>query len=166
MDRLWGEYVPNWIAAIGTAGALLAAILAAYFAWRSLRHQQGADRTQRAAGLSAWWVDGLLDGRQVWGVVVSNTSDAVFRNVSISPVVNDIGNQSRIRFTALPPGRYFVESLAKIEPRVWASEISLRDDQGLRPVTDANKRNIREITYTDPSANRWVWSPDDGLLPL
>lgn len=166
MDRLWGEYVPNWIAAIGTAGALFAAILAAYFAWRSLRHQQGADRTQRAAGLSAWWVEGLLEGRQVWGVVISNTSEAVFRDVTISPVLDDVDNRSGLHFTALPPGRYFVESLTKTEPRVWASETALREHQGLRPVTDAKKRNIREITYTDPSANRWTWSPDRGLLPL
>jgi hypothetical protein len=166
MDQVWGEYVPNWIAALGTAGALIAAILAAYFAWRSWNHQQGADRTQRAIGLSAWWVDGLMEGRQVWGVVVSNTSDAVFRNITISPVINDVDNRSGIRFTAIPPGRYFIESLVKTEPRVWASEIALRDDQGLRPVTDANRRNIREITYIDPSGNRWRWSPDRGRRGL
>lgn len=167
MNQFWGEYVPNWISAVSTALAFLAAGIAAYFAWHSLRRESWREERARALGLEAWWVDGELDGRKVWGVLVSNATTASFHEVEIEAVGGDNPKAGRaIRLKSLPPGRYFVESLAKTAEQPWADRILVPDEQFLRPLTQARTRNVRVLRFTDSSGIRWQWELRSGLTRL
>jgi len=58
---LWGLYVPTWILAVATTGALVAAALAAFFTGRSLKLERGREaalererRVSQARLVTAW----------------------------------------------------------------------------------------------------------------
>jgi hypothetical protein len=164
VDQLWGEYVPNWIAAVSTALAFIAAGIAAMFAWRSLQGESKRDERRQAHGLSAWWVTGHFGERQVWGILISNSASATFHDVSIEAVGNDNPKAGRaIDLRTVPPGRYLVESLSKSSSRAWGSKVPIAHDTTMQPLMDANTRNVRSIDFTDSSGLRWRWTPSTGL---
>jgi hypothetical protein len=166
MDETWGQYVPAWIEALATFGALIAATLAAYFAWRGLRAE--ADRTERAEaqGLSAWWVTGPLDGEVVWAVVVSNSSTGVYRNV----VVNALGNShprgpEGFTIRMLPPGQWLIRSLSRTGVSAWGPKRRLNpaEFELLDPLLDARRWDVTSIRFHDGAMREWVWTTTDGL---
>lgn len=164
MDQLWGEYIPNWIAAVSTALAFIAAGIAAVFAWRSLQRDTSRDERSRALGLSAWWVTGHLLDKEVWGILVSNSASTTFHDVSIRAVGNTHSKaNATIDVRTLPPGRYLVQSMPKSADKPWGTKIALTDDVALQPLTNANTRNVQSIEFTDSSALQWRWSPTSGL---
>lgn len=164
MDQLWGEYVPNWIAAVSTALALIAAGIAAVFAWRSLQRDASRDERSRALGLSAWWVTGILREKEVWGILISNSASTTFHDVSIRAVGNTHSKaKATIDLRTLPPGRYLVQSMPKTADQPWGAKVALTDDIALQPLTNANSRNVQSIDFTDSSALQWRWSPTSGL---
>ncbi|HWU59188.1 MAG TPA: hypothetical protein VN045_10755 [Microbacteriaceae bacterium] len=164
MDLVWGEYIPNWIAAVSTALALLAAGVAAYFAWRALRAENEREARRNAVGLSAWWVKGDVDGEEVWGIMICNDAVAVFHDIMIQAVGNSHKKAGRtIDFRTLPPGHFFVQSMPYTSDRPWGPKISLKDDAAFVPLTDADSRRVEAIHFTDTAARSWTWSHSNGL---
>lgn len=84
MDEFWGVAVPNWITAIATVIALLAAGFGARAAWRSLQSQLERDREDRrnvvagrAKTVTAQWVRRWRRGEGEndlleWGMLLRN----------------------------------------------------------------------------------------------
>lgn len=167
MDQFWGEYVPNWIAAVSTALAFIAAGTAAYFAWHSLRQDAWREERARALGLEAWWVEGTSGGRRVWGVLVSNATSANFHDVEIEAAGGNNPKAGQpIQMINLPPGRYFVESLPKVSDQPWAHRVSVSDEDRLQPLAQARTRNVRLLKFTDSTGTRWQWELGSGLARL
>lgn len=148
----------------------MAAAGAAYFAWRSLRSDDDREARRQASGLIAWWVHGPLErggGKaEVWGLIVYNSSPIVFQDVEIEAVGNSHKKAGKtIGFRTLPPGEFFVESMPYSAATAWGlPERVVNHD--LSPLTNADKRRVHSIRFTDMAARRWVWGAKTGLATL
>jgi hypothetical protein len=161
----WGEYVPNWFSAIFTGLGLIAASGAAFYAWRSIRHEDDREERRAASGLAAWWAHGSLEEREVWGIVVINTATAVFHDVMVTAAGNSNPKAAfPIPFRVLPPGTFFVESLPLGATKPWGTKQVLPAPDVLAPLTDADSRRVRRIEFRDSAGREWTWEPSAGLV--
>lgn len=169
MDSVWGTYVPNWIAAVSTALALIAAGVAVHFAWRSIRGENQRELRQNAQGLASWWVNGRLGhdatGKEVWGVVIRNASMSVFHEVQIDAVGNNHKKAGHpIAFRVLPPGEIFVQSNSYDASAPWGLPVLIPNGSALVPLMRADSRKVARIRFRDMAAHDLTWSPTGGLV--
>ena len=158
----WGDF-PSWIAAIGTAGALIAAT----YSIAIERVARRADRREAQARLVDVWVDktSLSSSTEVGFVCVlkvavrlANTSGQSVRGFDV-----DLWGSGDEYF-----GRFLC---GVVPPRPPGQERVVELSVGVRSgSSDANmpaeywKIHLRvAIVFTDSSGNRWYRSPD-GLL--
>lgn len=165
MGSVWGEYLPNWIAAVGTALGFLAAGVAAFLTWRALRQDLDKDRIGSAAGLSAWWVTTIPrgDDPKKWGVLVRNGSSTPYYAVEVYAQGNNhrFGSEP-IRLPIVPPGKFFVESAPKKERMAWIiAETST--NASFNPILYGTDQRVTSILYSDNRGFHWEWDPDRGI---
>lgn len=164
MDTFWSETAPNWIEALSTAAALLAATAVAVYGWKQYQIDRSREAKSRAFGLSAWWVTlpSATDGKKLWGIVVSNTSDAVFYNVNVvARGARNSAEETSFVIRTLPPGRCFVET--NWTGHVWQFPRALGHGEESSPVLGSGSHGIASFTYTDTATRSWTWTPDNGL---
>lgn len=164
MDTFWTEAAPNWIEALSTAAALLAAIAVAVYGWKQYQMDRGREAKSRAFGLSAWWVTlpSGVDAKKRWGIVVSNTSDAVFYNVNVvARGARNSAEETSFDIRTLPPGRCFVET--SWTGKVWQFARAIGHGEESSPVLGSGSHSIASLTYTDTATRSWKWTPDHGL---
>lgn len=155
MDQVWGIFVPAWIAALSVLLGLVAAPVAAVFAWRALRGALERDERATAYGLSAWWVGGEVDGNDQWGVILSNSSSAVSQDVNVLTRGNKHPfGEKPITIRTAPPGHYFVRSMPRANPYSWGPHASVRDLEQFNPLTATEEWSVSEMTFTDLAARR------------
>lgn len=158
MDDFWGQYIPAWIAAV----ASMTAVIAVYFAWRSLRRDEARERKAHAEGLSAWWA--IRDGK--WGVVLCNATDRTFHDIQISARGGWHADASAdIPVTVIPPGTCFVRANSEAEKYPWQI-LNEEDSLPLLPVMYSKEHKVIRLDFTDSSGLRWSWLPDAGLREI
>lgn len=148
----WGS-IPDWIAGVGTAGALL-------LTWRLLKHELEASRAERqaratdelrreadqAACVSSWLedLDPQIHGAQGWVVWVSNSSSSPVYNclVEVSEILGD-GDQ-RAHFSSVPPGRPLS---ARLSRELFGGVVTIGDCNTQVRFTDASGRHWQRNWY-------------------
>lgn len=153
--------VAEWIAAISTAGALLAAGAAAIIAWRVHVHNQRTQRAEQASKVAAWieWRDTGFDKRGLaraggWRCVLLNSSALPVYDVMIIYLL--LGEPRDIY-----AGTSREELVAPGEKVVQLPEHVRREQHRLHHDT---RQTIRvEIQFTDSTGRRW-WRGRDGVL--
>jgi hypothetical protein len=146
----------EWVAAIGTAGALLIGIVVLFFRLGD-RRQRRTDRTRaQATQVSAWCVEAGTDeyGGHTVTIAVQNRSEGPISEVAAHIMSGDLAD--------------FVESVAVVVPPatrekyVIASPMLVRHDPTHWPT-------VVDLAFTDSKGQKWVRRSDgalesDGLL--
>jgi hypothetical protein len=151
----------DWVTAVSTAGAFVAAIAAAIIAGVVFRHDRAARRAEQASRVAAWidWHESLrtnAQGQDVGGYVciVVNTSPLPVYHVSLDYSVDDNGGRREgvaiEGFLLLPPGKH-VSQL----PHGVAEAVSRTAETG---------EFVRvTMAFTDTSGRRWDRDVDGRL---
>lgn len=162
----WGEIAPNWIAAVGTAGATSVAV---YLAWQERRRAERAEaerdelREAAVAGVASrvagWLTETPVSDedrrfrtfrdaeREQWRAVVKNASDQAILNVKAYAVHSDGGHLVRIGdWPVVPP-----------------LETVHEDYSG--QIIGYNEKPYLRVTFEDPEGRRWVRG-DKGRLRI
>lgn len=161
------ETIFEGISAVATAGALLAAVAAAVQARalyriessRDDRARQAEDRKQ-AARISAWAAVQLkTGGRQVHGVIVSNSSDDPVYDFQAA--CHGFTTVSIPALACVPPGQYFVPNevgRADDAPAPgWshARPVNEISSDPVRPFTVSDARGVDELYFRDSAGVLW-----------
>jgi len=174
------------IAALGGVGAALVSVLALRtalaanrtaertraeaksFADESNAREQRRQLATVAKQLQAWWVV-WTDGQKRFGILVTNAGEGatVFRNVRIETVgnANVHGSRGHITFTSLPPGSYVIPSNAAGSEKPWADTEVVSRAVVYEPLVKARNYSVTKISFEDPMREKWIWTPEDGLIP-
>lgn len=160
MGSFWGEYLPNWIAALCS----LLAVAAVYFAWQSLRSDEHRALRAQAEGLSAWWaIRANPGGKDEWGIQVHNATNTTFHHIKVAAMGGqhpDASNPFLVR--VLPPGVCFVKAGRANDSLAW--EIApIRTAAEVVPVMYSSKHAVKAITFQDASGLHWTWNLEKGL---
>lgn len=155
--NFWGEIAPNWVAAVGTAGATSVAV---YLALQERRRAERAEaerdelREAAVAGVAsrvAGWLTKTPVSEQDrrfmtfaeavgerWRAVVKNASDQAILNVKAYAVHSDGGQVVRIGdWPVVPP-----------------LETVHEDYEG--QILAYNEKPYLRVTFEDPEGRRWV----------
>ncbi|MGH3944498.1 MAG: hypothetical protein ACRDSI_05565 [Pseudonocardiaceae bacterium] len=157
----------DWITAVGTAGAFVAAVAAAAIAAVVVRHDRAARRAEQASRVAAWveWREGVGKMPRDWlggyGCVVLNTSplpvyDVVvgYRHYDAAGRPWDLGTA---RLGLIPPGE-------RVEPLPAADLIRGDAETGVPGFTWAELKTIRVlISFTDAAGRKWQRDQDGRL---
>lgn len=119
---------------------------------------------QLAGAVQAWWVaepDGNGPGQDRWSVLVCNEglAGSVFHDVHI--MVSGNRYKDEIVIETLPPGRYYVPSVAA--PKGWDLPRQVRDASTMDPILRSANHTVNEIRFIDPAGEHWVWTATSGL---
>jgi hypothetical protein len=151
----------DWVTAVSTAGAFVAAIAAAIIAGVVFRHDRAARRAEQASRVGAWieWRQSLrknLRGEDVGGYVciVANTSRLPVYDVTVDYSIYDEGRRRE---------RIAIEGWLHLPPGEHVDEVP-------RDVTEAASRTAETgeivrvaMTFTDTSGRRWDRDVDGRL---
>lgn len=158
----WGV-AADWVAAVATVGALIAAVVAGRTAVQVYRMERARDDRATAAELRAdavlvhsWtasWFDD--EGNREDGLVISNTSENPVFDVQIKSVHYSMGQWPILKLTVLPPGRYFVERTnTKYN---WGFPNLLEQKGGvIRPIMKQRDWRVVCLSFTDVRGAAWV----------
>jgi len=157
----WGS-VPDWLAAIGTISAVIAAL---YLADKGTREQRLRERRAQAISISTY--RNLLGNKTV-GITVMNNSNANIYDIAISIAVS-VGageafqkeNKNNIFIRGIPPGKFKIDP-PKVPKKSMGMElgiaISFRDAQGVYWRRDA-VGNLYETESQEPYSGLDVTQP-------
>ena len=155
----------DWITAVGTAGAFVAAVAAAAIAAVVVRHDRAARRAEQASRVAAWveWREGtgksLRDSMGGYACVALNTSplpvyDVVvgYRHYDAAGRPWDLGTA---RLGLVPPGE-------RVEP--LPADLIRGAYTGVPGFTTAELKTIRVlISFTDAAGRKWQRDQDGRL---
>ncbi|MFV0427608.1 MAG: hypothetical protein ACK5KU_11325 [Beutenbergiaceae bacterium] len=148
----WGSWA-EWTAAFGGLAAVVAATVAGYYARKAFNLERDREeeaeqsrRREQASKISAWPSTRVRD--KVFGIVLTNASDALVYDVALSVQSEDFGNSNqRLRF--LPPGSYFVRT------RKWNNfPDRIGELASFRPVMSTDKIGL-ELSFADAKGVAW-----------
>jgi hypothetical protein len=146
----------DWVTAISTAGAFLAAVVAALIAGIVLRHDREARRAEQASRLAAWveWRTGSDPGLGWWACVLLNTSRLPVFDVVLSYRLyyadGDTVGGGTDRLYLLAPGKHE----QRVPDRVTRSAESL--------FAELEKTRV-QISFTDAAGGKWRRGADGQL---
>lgn len=158
------DTAPNaaeWIAAISTAGALIAAAVAALIAWRGHVHNQTEKRAEQAGRVAGWieWREDSANsafsefgiGRD-WCILLNSSALPVYDVLIIYWLLGGPGEikAGTDQVKLLPPGERVVEVPQRVQ-----------QEQERRKQSHPTTRV--EIRFTDASGRRW-WRAHNGVL--
>lgn len=155
--------VTDWITAAATTVGLIAAGVAAYFAFRAFRLEQRRDARAEAAAFAPWWARRAGSVGEEWGLVLTSSSGRVLRDVLVSTRHRRrSGDWVEIPFqmVRLPPGQYFMQS--KHHEQSWPVELLAGEPRPV-PIAVGDSHQILAHTLRDSTGQRWEWRPDRGL---
>ncbi|WIM68249.1 hypothetical protein QP027_02275 [Corynebacterium breve] len=140
--------------------------------WREeLRRKEEESELKRVAGsVHAYWATRKNGDSSVWGVVVANTDTyaVAFHNVKIN--ARSRVEKDSIELELLPPGKFFIESLAgksqSVENKDWGFAASVESGQQYEPVLNAKLFSIERIEFQDRLNVSWCWTPEQGVHRL
>jgi hypothetical protein len=171
--------VPEWISAIATVGALIAAWLAGTTAKRlygveSDRDATAAEQRERhdADLVHAWTTAVHRDGtRPRYGLIVKNGSSSPVFDVTIQSTtgIPFEGGHKRawpVDLAMLPPGEYFVTTVPYPDTNTGEDGIPEPTsglDGTIRPVMKKRDWAVSRIHFTDASGRHWQ-RDKDGVL--
>ncbi len=132
---------------------------------RNRREQEHEEREEErekrlmAGCLQAWWCKATIEGRESWGVLVSNDGpySAVFRNLIVKLSDENNPQTTELRLRMIPPGFYYCASNSKALTG-WDFPKRLVSLDGLQPATQSNKHRIHSMTFDDQLHSRWEWT--------
>lgn len=185
---IMGEAIGSWAEIVAAFAALAGAFVSVLALKTAMAARQTADRAREDANefaadardretrrqdaevagqLQAWWVCWQEDEELCFGILVTNAGQGatVFRDVRIeaSGNANARGSRGAIRFTALPPGAYVVQSTAAGSDKPWSEPQPARGDVTYEPLMKAQRYAVTSITFEDPTTRAWRWTPQAGL---
>lgn len=157
----------EWVSAIASVGALLAAVVAGYAAWRLYRVESERDkvaawrRLSEQARLVPAWIAVVVDdeGRVAsTGLMVVNRAESPIFDIRISATDKESDLiRTPAKMAMLPPGRYFVARQGA--PFTWAYADSADSVEGvIRPVTKTDKWRVDQLEFVD--SGNVAWSRD------
>ena len=162
--------VPEWITAGATVVGLIAAAVAAYFAFRAFRLEQNRDERADAAGFTPWWavrVSMSDNGTEtkIWGLVLTNSSERVLRSVRVDTTVKQRGDSDTrvpvvFEMAYLPPGQYFMES--RRDSTGYPKELR-PDEPRPEPLAKRNTHSVISYQLRDSRGTVWEWAEEHGL---
>lgn len=144
---------------------LIVAAISAVIAIGQWKDQRADNDLRIASGLTAWWATNHQRTGQLWGVVVSNTSNLTFYDVKIQSSGNFNKRAEPIHLNAVPPGYFFVEGLSESDQYNWrfAKEIKDFHNSKYEAILNSQKHEILGMTFSDYLNNKWEWSPENGI---
>lgn len=163
--------IANWITAVATVAGLLAASVAAYFAFRAFRLEQRRDDAAEASGFTPWWAvrmdrDAAGTETKTWGLVLTNSSDRVLRSVRVETTVKRRESEDRdplvFEMASLPPGQYFMAS--RRDGLGYPREL-LDGEPRPEPLAKRNTHSVVAYALRDSRGRRWTWTEERGLRP-
>ncbi|WP_345763879.1 hypothetical protein [Diaminobutyricibacter sp. McL0608] len=165
MSVEFGQYLPNWLDLLVTAAGMVAASVAAVFAWRTFKEDRVRDARRAALGVSAAWATAHLDDedREAWGVLVHNAASTAFHDVLITVLGNNHQRGAEpIAFKKLQPGRYFIESHGKTAQRAWGRQTVIAEHERVK-LAESHAKKVQSLEFTDSLGTRWRSSTEGGL---
>jgi arabinogalactan oligomer/maltooligosaccharide transport system substrate-binding protein len=173
-DRRYGakaDTLPDWIAAVSTYAAFLAAGVAVYFAWRAFRIEAKREarweldqRSAQASKVSAWYGTKVsqaplgaselitqLSARTRRGVLLRNASEAPVYDVSVFVIVRD---ETRLNPEDVV---WLTKDIGLLPPMSEPVFRSLEADIQTEFPSDAEPRV--QISFTDAAGVEWIRSP-------
>ena len=186
----WIDTTASAVEALATVAAVGAAVYAGLYAKRTYEKQadqlehakkqaqveQQQQAQRQAAGLAAWWV--RTGDQHRWGIVLANTSATPFFDVRVNATGNFIASRQpdggAITMTVVPPGEYFIESLSSEAEKELAATGQVRPCPGweigapmpgatqLKPLLNAYKYRVDQMTFRDNAGRLWEWTPATG----
>jgi len=165
MDISFTGTTADWVAAIATAGALVAAIGAGLQANKLYRIESRRDAVARrarsreqASKVNAWSVIKVNPGvANTFGVVVANSSTDPVYDVSIE--VHNYSTTEVPTLACVPPGSYFLEdckSKGAGRSSNWTYAAAVDEcDEPLRPFTASENKKVTSVRFTDSSGRAW-----------
>lgn len=161
----WGD-VPEWIAAVGTAGAF---IFAAIVFWYDLRSRRREDRKAQARLVDAWVTEARVGYFDKGGTqratyatfAIVNASAQAVRNVALTAEVSDMTAFMEYRDVVPPTGDQPVV-VKTIDP------LTALDDALVPVLEDYSDlpsllTNTLTLTFVDAAGNSWSRDADGNL---
>lgn len=141
MLYIWGEVVPNWIMAIAAGGAAIA------FVWRyqDKRESRESAREGIVSRVNASWA--ILknsNGRDEWGVLVSNSLDTKLTDLRVECVGNT--KSKPILRRSMEPGFWFFRSTQ--DGWAYPDRLTPEEEQSVRYVASGAKKSVDSISFT------------------
>lgn len=158
----WGS-VPDWLAAIGTIGAVIVAL---FFAGRDGRERSNRERRRQAEGLTTWRRFDRLGN--ITSVVMINNSTGTLFDIAVSVGVARgageafrTGNENNVFLTGLPPGEYEINPPPQDDESMHKTlgvSVTFRDSRGVYWRRDATGE-LYETTPQEPYAGLGITLP-------
>lgn len=149
--------VAEWVSALATVGALIAAVYAGKVARNLFDLETKRDdavhqlqRQEQARQVSAWAVVDPDEGTS--GIEIVNSSSSPVYDVEIQATKSDGSTAPPLDLALLPPGRFY--STAGVERFYWS--IPDPSDSPLRPVSKTDGWRVQQLTFRDSANIRWT----------
>jgi hypothetical protein len=144
--------IPEWLAALASVGALVAAVFAGLAAWRVARIEQQRDCRAQAVAISAWATQRVVDGHPTVGIHLLNTSAAPVTDVAVGFTDADGSPYTPLRLRILPPGAYFVQQ-KRSSPYKWGFPEPATD--ALVAIMKSGTWRVDSLAFRDQDDAAW-----------
>lgn len=153
----------DWVAAVGSLGALVVAALAWGTARRVGAREEKRAKREQAEKISAWFASEIRDEEAIaYGIMLKNSSPNLVYDVEVVAKSKFGGTYQPLRLTCLPPGTHWVSWNAK--SKAWDFPV---DSSGvgneLRPVVRSEKLGIQLLRFRDASDGVWTREEQGSL---
>jgi len=152
----WGS-APEWVAAVGTVGAVIVSLVLASKGGRETRLR---DRRRQAESISMW--RSINAAGKTRAIVINNTSSGTIFDIALSIAVSygggpafQIGNDQQVFLMGIPPGKFEVpapkEPVKEMHKQLGIS-MTFRDKHGVywrRDATGALSETKTQEPYSD-----------------
>ena len=118
------------------------------------------ERRLKVAGVCAWWAKRESFGQETWGVVISNKGTSAGMHHEVVVYTESRWDKYPLHLDVLPPGQYFVESIAD---RKWGLPESLDSADTYAPIIRSGTHSIKQILFKDSLGDPWCWDPVTGI---
>jgi hypothetical protein len=155
MDVMDFGNLADWVAAVGSLGALVVAALAWLTARRVGAREEARAKRDQAEKISAWFASEIREERVLaWGIMLKNSSPNLVYDVEVVAKSKLGGTTKPLRLTSLPPGTYWVSWGAKA--KAWEFPVdSSGVENELRPVVSSERLGIQFLRFRDASDGVW-----------
>lgn len=158
--------LPEWITAIATCVATIAASLAGVVAYRAYTREVLRESSADAAGFHAWFAWDTSADRRGQCLVLVNVSNAPVYDVALRGVLNDVGvalPREGKTWQVIPPGSYVVRP---DETYGWSLPDPVATTVGYRPYTRSAKHRVSGLEFRDAAGRLWVRNETGALRSL
>jgi hypothetical protein len=169
------EWLAQWVSALGSIGALIAAIWAGLSAKGLYRVELGRDEAVRkaaaredAARVHAWVAEEVPEGRESGDTVLVVANGASTPLYDIRILSSDALGvpQPRVKLHMLPPGEFMLRRQSH-KPFQWHFPEPTKYATGrLLPVSKHQSRVVKALYFTDARGARWERAEHGELVEL